>query len=58
MLTDYCFYTTQVFQAERTEDRRTPAGRSHWLEPRARERTMTVTLHQLQGTWTAEGFQV
>lgn len=37
MLTDYCFYTTPVFQAERTEDQQTPAGRSHWLEPEERE---------------------
>lgn len=33
MLTDYCFYTIQVFQAEMTKDWQTPAEQSHWLMP-------------------------
>lgn len=34
MLTDCCFYTIQVFQAELTKDWQTPAEQSHWLMPK------------------------
>lgn len=34
MLTGCCFYTTQVFPAERTKHWQTPAEPSHWLMPK------------------------
>lgn len=57
MLTDYCFYTTQGFQAERTEDQQTPAGRSHWLEPKEREDHggYTQTAAGYQDSWMISG---
>lgn len=47
MLTDCCFYTIQVYRAERTEDQKTPAEQNHWLVPKKKESACISQRHPM-----------